>query len=117
MRARAPRHASEDQAYRDLRQQLLGGACELCTLMFEAARRLGRPLRLSCGGRASELHHRRKRSSAGALANRDNVVPCCHDGNQAVEAEPAIAREAGLVVREGDPEWDALSSRAWRLAQ
>ena len=81
-----------------------------------ATGQIQRPLALRCGGRATELHHRRKRSSAGAKANPANVVPSCHDGNMAVEDHPLVARAAGMVVREGDAEWDALSTRAWRLA-
>lgn len=117
MRARAKRHASEDQAYRDLRARLLGGPCEVCPAMHAAAARLERTITLVCAGRSTELNHRRKRSSAGALANPDNVQPCCHAGNQAVEHWPEVAHEAGTVVREDDPEWDALGARAWRLAQ
>lgn len=85
--------------------------------MHAAAAALGRELHLVCGRWSTELHHRRKRSSAGALAHEDNVVPCCHDGNMAVEDQPLIAREAGLVVREGDDDWERLSSRAWRKAR
>lgn len=72
---------------------------------------------LRCLGRSTELHHRRKRSSAGALAHRDNAVPACHDGNMAVEDHPLVAREARMVLREGDPEWDEFSARTWRKAQ
>lgn len=91
--------------------------------MLEAAEKLlaegtiDRPLRLACGGAATELHHRRKRSSAGSLANPDNVLPSCHDGNMAVEAHGVVAKEAGVVVRPGHPEWDSLSARAWRLRE
>lgn len=117
MRNRAPARANEDRAYRALRDWLLPGTCELCPRMHAAARHLGEPLHLECGQRATELHHRRKRSSAGALAHPDNVVPCCHDGNMAVEDHPTIALHAGLVIREGHPDWDRLSARAWRKAQ
>lgn len=123
MRRRAPARANEDRAYAALRQELLGGACEVCPPLFAAADRLAAqgvllaPLQLTCGGRATEIHHRRKRSSSGAIAHRDNCVPSCHDGNMAVEAHPTVAREAAMVLREGDPEWEALSVRAWRKAQ
>lgn len=123
MRRRSPRHADEDEAYRQLRAQLLGQPCQVCPPLLEAARQMlergaiTRPLELTCGGRSTECHHRRKRSSAGALAEPANVVASCHDGNMAVEAHPLVALEAGLVVREGHPEWDALSARTWRLAQ
>ena len=65
-------------------------------------------------GEAYRPPHLRKRSSAGALANPANVVPVCHACNMAIEDHPAAARAAGLVVREGDPEWEALSARTWR---
>lgn len=84
--------------------------------MHAAAARLEVPLRLVCGGRATELHHRRKRSSSGAIAHRDNVVPSCHDGNMTVEDQPLVAREAGMVLREGDDDWERFSARLWRKA-
>lgn len=78
-------------------------------------RRAGFPrLANRCTGIATELHHLRKRSSAGALANPENVLPVCSACNLTVEDHPEEARKAGLVVREGDSQWDALSSRAWR---
>lgn len=123
MRHRAKRHASEDEAYKQLRLQLLGGSCEVCGPMLAASADLvasgeiAAPIRLRCTRVATEIHHRRKRSSAGALAHRDNATPSCHDGNMAVEHYPLVARAAGMVLREGDPDWERLSSRAWRKAQ
>jgi hypothetical protein len=117
VKRRAPARAGEDRAYAALRAELLPGPCEVCAPLIAAGEALTEPVRLECAGRATELHHRRKRSSSGALANRDNVVRSCHDGNMAVEHYPVQAEHAGLVVREGHPEWDALSSRTWRLAQ
>jgi hypothetical protein len=124
VRTRAPRHASEDEQYRQLRRQLLPGVCVVCPAMHEAERRLlaegvtlAKPLVLVCERTATELNHRRKRSSAGALANPANVEPCCHAGNMAVEEWPEIAKEAGCVIRSDSPEWDELGARAWRLAQ
>lgn len=63
----------------------------------------------------SGLHHVRKRSAAGALMNPANVLASCSACNAGwVEDNPLLAHEAGLVVREGDPEWDALGARVWR---
>lgn len=113
MRRRAPRHADEDRAYRELRARLIPGPCEVCPQLIAAG------VEISCDGLAHELHHRRKRSSSGALANRANVVVCCHTANMAMEDRAEVipvAEQLGLVVREGHPEWDELSARAWRLA-
>lgn len=110
MRRRSPNRASEDEAYAALRHELIPGRCQVCPRLAQHG------LVIECAGTGYELHHRRKRSSAGALANRDNVLVSCHDGNMAVEDHPTIARAAGLVIREGDDEWEALSARAWRKA-
>lgn len=61
-----------------------------------------------CRGRANGLHHRRKKSSQGALMEPDNVLRCCDPCNGWVEDHDARAHKAGLVVREGDPDWDRL---------
>lgn len=115
MRPRAKRWASEDAAYRALRAWLLPGQCEVCVLLESAGVETTYGSKPHYGG---TLHHRRKRSSSGALADRANVLVACAEGNATVERYPERARSVGtqLVVREGDPEWDALSSRAWRLA-
>jgi hypothetical protein len=113
VRRRALNKADEDRAYRALRAALLPGACEVCARL-EA---FGVPTpHGSSPHRGDELHHRRKRSASGALAERANVLVSCHEGNMLVEAYPVEAHRADLVVREGDPEWSALSSRTWRLA-
>lgn len=114
MRARAPGRAAEDRAYAELRRRLLGTddapvPCEVCPTLAAAG------VEVSCTTRATELHHRRKLSASGARAHPYNVVPSCHNGNQAVERWPIEARSVGLAVREGDPDWEALSARAWRL--
>lgn len=115
MRPRAQRWASEDAAYRALRAWLLPGQCEVCRLLESAGVETSYGSRPHYGG---ELHHRRKRSSSGALADRANVLISCHEGNALVERYPERARSIGtaLVLREGDAEWEALGSRAWRLA-
>lgn len=107
MKRRADRHADEDEAYRLLRWRLIPGPCE-------AGPKLQTVNVYDCTHHATELHHLRKRSAAGALANPANVVPVCHACNMAIEDYPVAARAAGLVVREGDPEWEALSARTWR---
>ena len=67
-----------------------------------------------CTGKATELNHRRKRSSSGALANPANVEPSCHACNMEVERRPEMAKVMGSTIRPGHPEWEALSARAWR---
>ena len=108
MRLRALARQAEDEAYAQLRAELLPGPCGVCPRLADHG------LVLPCSGTGHELHHRRKRSSAGALAERRNVVVSCHAGNMAVEDHPGIARDAGLVLREGDPDWAAMSARRWR---
>lgn len=101
------RRAAEAEEYAALRATLLPAPCGAGLALAKLG--LG-----FCTREATELHHRRKRSSAGALAHPGNVIPVCHSCNMAIEDYPAEARAAGLVVREGDPEWDRLSARAWR---
>lgn len=123
MRHRSPSKADEDAAYRELRARRIGDPCEVCGPMNAAGQQLldlgeiDRWTPLRCGRRSTEMHHRRKRSSAGALAHPDNAVPSCHDGNMAVEDHPLVARAARMVLREGDPEWDEFSARTWRKAR
>lgn len=111
------RRSAEQEDYDQLRHRLLPGPCQVCGPLRAAAAELGRPIPLLCAGTAFELHHRRKRSSAGALTNPANVLRSCNTGNLAIEDHPVAAKKAGLVVRPGHPEWEALSARAWRLAQ
>lgn len=118
----SPQRASEADAYTAMRDELLGGHCQVCGPLLAADAELADTpglarVRLTCGGPSTELHHRRKLSSSGARTNPANVVPSCHDGNMAVEHYPIQAKHAGLAVRQGHPDWEALSSRAWRLAQ
>lgn len=105
------RRTVEQREYDALRARLLPPGewvpCELGERFASAGFRL-------CTGEATELNHRRKRSAQGALANPANVEPCCHSCNMLTEAEPDVAKELGIVVRPGHPEWDALSARAWR---
>lgn len=101
-------------AYRELRAELLPGRCEVCEPLNAALERSG-GYQVRCQGTGTELHHLRKRSSSGALAERDNVRVSCHTGNMAVEMYPAAALVSGLVIREGHPDWERLSSRTWRM--
>jgi len=71
-----------------------------------------RPFR--CSFAIEGIHERRKRSSAGSLVVAANLIPACNWCNGWIEDNPAEARDLFgdfLVVREGDPEWDALGSR------
>lgn len=109
MRRRAPGRAAEDRAYAALRAELLPGTCEVCPPLEAAGVEVPRSPHLG-----TELHHRRKRSAAGALPERGNVLVSCHTGNMLVEEYPLQAHAAGVVLREGDPEWEAMSARTWR---
>lgn len=54
-------------------------------------------------------HHRRKASQGGAYSLA-NLVAACSVHNDALEENAdlaAAARAVGLVVRRGDPDWDA----------
>ena len=65
-----------------------------------------------CGGPLT-YHHRRKASAGGAYIV-ENGATLCADHNVWVEDNPVTARRLGLVVREGDPEWQQLGRRANR---
>lgn len=55
-------------------------------------------------------HHRRKEGQGGAY-NLDNLRAACSFHNDQLEADANLAAWAhgvGLVVRRGDPEWEAL---------
>lgn len=63
-------------------------------------------------------HHRRKANSRGAYVEA-NLVTLCAGHNDDIEDLPAYYRQTfgtWLVVREGDPEWEALGERANRGA-
>lgn len=61
-----------------------------------------------CTRRAEGLHELRKRSAGGSLTNLDNLRRACNRCNCWVEDHPVTARRLGLVVRSGDPTWEAL---------
>ena len=72
----------------------------------------------ACLGRLT-YHHRRKAGAGGAYTP-DNGVALCVRHNLLVEDEPGMfvgdghLADLGLVVREGDPEWERLGKRANR---
>lgn len=52
--------------------------------------------------------------------NEANLIPACNWSNEWVEDRPRLVRELfgdRLVVREGDPEWEALGKRNDRMAE
>lgn len=60
--------------------------------------------------------HRRKASAQGAYTLENGATLCAH-GNQLIEQDADVAdlaHEHGLVVRQGDPEWESLGRRAAR---
>lgn len=62
-----------------------------------------------CAG-GPTFHHRRKEGRGGAYTVANGALLCAHH-NTLIEHDADVAREAhtrGLVVRLGDPEWDAL---------
>lgn len=71
----------------------------------------GHPDSRHCRHKIEGLHELRKRSAGGSLVNRQNLIPACNYCNGWVEDNPATAHEWGLVVREGDPEWERLGKR------
>lgn len=91
--------------------------CEIEVILRTAPIRfyeqLVRSWMLPCGGPLA-WHERRKRSAGGSILNPDNLVGACNRHNEWVEDNPGLARQLGgtrLVVREGDPEYEALSKR------
>jgi hypothetical protein len=59
-----------------------------------------------CLGWAQSMHHRRKRSQGGDWSS-DNLVHVCGSGTTGchgwIEANPQLALERGLSLRNGDP--------------
>lgn len=108
MRPRSPRHAITDEVYEWLRAVMLPGRCRTCPALAEQI-----PGYQPCGGLGTELHHLRKRSSAGAIANPRNVVPTCRAGNRAVEDHPEASHLAGLAIRECCDDYETLGRRVW----
>jgi hypothetical protein len=65
----------------------------------------------TCSGRATCWHERRKRSAGGSIVNPANILAACAICNSFVEDHPGAARDLGLVLREGDDDWEAMSAR------
>lgn len=64
-----------------------------------------------CGGRSVLTHHRRPRGRQGSHAHV-NLLAACDSCHVWIHQNPDIARFLGLLVSEGDPEWDALGRSA-----
>lgn len=56
----------------------------------------------NCTGRATGLHHLRKRSQGGGLTDPANVLASCSYCNGAIEDNPIEAHERGFVIRRED---------------
>lgn len=80
-------------------------ACEIGPILMKETHYEG------CTGRATTFHEKRKRSAGGSITNRENLMASCHLCNMYVEEFPEISHHLGLVLREGDPEWAAMSKR------
>lgn len=115
VKMKSDRRVTEDREYALLRRNLLKLDDPTNVTLCAAGALLTERGIAVCTYEATELHHLRKRSSSGALCHPLNVKPVCSACNLAIEDHPDEAEAAGLVIREGHPMWDALSSRAWRL--
>lgn len=61
-----------------------------------------------CGQRVDEIHHRRRTGRGGQYRLPANHLPVCSACHRSIHANPDLARDLGLLVMEGDPEWDLL---------
>lgn len=68
----------------------------------------------ACTRIATEVHHRRLIKQGGNLRTPANHALCCLRCHRAIHAHPESARGLGLIVAEGDPEWDELGYGADR---
>jgi len=87
-----------------------GVTCELGLIVDRASALMGGPA--VCTKRIGGLHELRKRSAGGSLVNPDNLRPACNRCNGWVEDHPKEAYQLGLVVRQGDTDWERLGKRA-----
>lgn len=114
IRRRSPQRARQ---MREVRVPMVEQAnestgCQVCPILARARIYLG------CSGVVGGMHERRKSSSGGSRENPANLLAACNLSNDFIEDQPELVREhfgTELVVREGDPEWEALGERAWRL--
>jgi len=91
-----------------VRSLVEGGArCEVGDLLIKYGLHGAR----NCRGKVEGMHERRKRSAGGSLTNPANLVPACNVCNGWVEDNPDDAYILGLVVRQGDDEFDQLGAR------
>jgi hypothetical protein len=119
VRPRTPKRAVEERVYARLRQRILHDQ-PWCVAgdrirMKDPGHQCGNGTHP--GRRATQLHHLRKRSSAGSLTNPDNVEPVCGWCNEWIEDHPNQAHALRLVVRPGDDAWERLGARASRAAR
>lgn len=118
MRARSKTRTADREARRALTVEVLGEQpwCAVAEPLAAALAAAGRhraadEVRRECRTIAEHLHELRKSGAGGSRLARENVVGACDPCNEAVERWPIEARTAGLVIREGDPRWSALSKR------
>lgn len=65
-----------------------------------------------------DIHHRREMSMGGAWTNPSNCIGVHRTCHEAIHDNPGRGdwpNTRGLLVFSGDPEWDDLGERAWRL--
>lgn len=93
-----------------------GVGCEISMVLAECPHLADEGITLHCTGAIQGMHERRKSGTGGSRINRANLVPACNWCNGFLEDAHGLTREwidheSGLVVREGNPEWEQLSKR------
>lgn len=68
-----------------------------------------------CGKRPHDPHHRREMGMGGAYANPENVMAVCRPHHDQIHAETDWSRAQGYLVFEGDPGYEELGARLWRI--
>lgn len=109
LRSFGARAQADADAYAEAKDELdrsSRGRCSVGPLIASVDRRH------RCLGRHEAPHHLRKTGQGGSKINPANMVACCNPCNGWIEDEPELARALGLVIREGDPSWEALGRRA-----
>ncbi len=61
-----------------------------------------------CGRSCSQIHHRRTVKDLGQWRLGANHLPVCVACHAAIHSHPLLSRRLGLLVAQGDPEWDLL---------